>query len=158
MINSQAILFGIFIINGLLIGIVFDFFRILRRSFKTGIILTSIEDIIFWIIAGFIVMYSIFAFNNGAIRGFMFLGIGLGVAFYMLTLSKFIILVNVKIIEFFKNIILKIFSLIMIPINIIIKVLKKIVLKPITFIFINLKKINYRKKKNSKDLLQNNNS
>lgn len=50
MINNQAELFLIFTINGILIGLLFDFFRILRRSFKTKDIITYIEDILFWIL------------------------------------------------------------------------------------------------------------
>ena len=60
MITNQAYLFLIFVINGLLIGLLFDFFRILRLSFKTRDFVTYIEDIIFWIITGIIVLYSIF--------------------------------------------------------------------------------------------------
>ena len=50
MISNQANLFLIFTINGVIIGLLFDFFRILRRSFKTKDIITYIEDIIFWIL------------------------------------------------------------------------------------------------------------
>ena len=86
MITNQATLFLIFIVNGIIIGFLFDIFRILRRSFKTSDLITYIEDILFWILTGIIVLYSIFIFNNGEIRFFMFLAIGLGITFYMLTL------------------------------------------------------------------------
>ena len=36
MINNQGYLFIIFTIDGVLIGILFDLFRILRKSFKTN--------------------------------------------------------------------------------------------------------------------------
>ena len=44
MITNQAYLFLIFVINGLLIGLLFDFFRILRLSFKTRDFVTYIEQ------------------------------------------------------------------------------------------------------------------
>lgn len=72
MITNQAYLFLVFIINGLLIGLLFDIFRILRRAFKTSDFVTYIEDILFWILTGFSILYSIFVFNNGEIRLFMF--------------------------------------------------------------------------------------
>lgn len=53
MINNQAYLFLIFTINGILIGLLFDFFRILRRSFNTKDIITYIQDIVFWILTRF---------------------------------------------------------------------------------------------------------
>ena len=57
---NQAYLFLIFALNGFVIGLLFDFFRILRKSFKTADIITYIEDILFWILSGLTVLYSIF--------------------------------------------------------------------------------------------------
>ena len=108
MVTNQAFLFLIFIINGIFIGLVFDFFRILRRSFKTCDLVTYIEDMSFWIITGIIILYSIFTFNNGEIRLFMFLGIFLGCFLYMILMSSHIIKINVFIINVIKNIIGKI--------------------------------------------------
>jgi len=44
---SQAEIFIIFLILGLFIGIFFDFFRAIRKIFKTSDLITLIEDIIF---------------------------------------------------------------------------------------------------------------
>ena len=54
MVTNQAYLFCIFIINGIIIGILFDFFRILRKTFKTSDLITYIEDSLFWILTGII--------------------------------------------------------------------------------------------------------
>ncbi len=103
---EQAHLFLIFILNGILIGIVFDIFRILRKSFNTPNIVTYIEDILFWFIAALIVLYSLFVFNNGEIRGFIFIGLVCGIILYMLFFSKLVVKISVKIILFLKKIIL----------------------------------------------------
>ena len=42
MAENQAYLFLIFTIDGFLIGLIFDFFRILRKEFKTSNIVTYI--------------------------------------------------------------------------------------------------------------------
>lgn len=138
---NQAYLFLIFTLNGFVIGLLFDFFRILRRSFKTNDIITYIEDIIFWIISGFIVLYSIFIFNNGEIRLFMFLAIAIGIILYILLLSNYIIKINVYIIDKIKKIVLFILKIILIPIKFIFKILRKMFFKPINFICINFKKL-----------------
>ena len=131
MITNQAYLFLIFVINGVIIDILFDFFRILRKSFKTPDFVTYIEDVIFWILTGLLTLYSIFVFNNGEIRFFMFLGIFIGVALYMLLCSTYIIKFSVFIINKTKKIILKIFNIIAYPIKLIYRILKKV--------FINVK-------------------
>lgn len=133
MVTNQAYLFLIFVINGIIIGLVFDFFRILRISFKTKDFITYIEDIIFWIITGIILLYSIFVFNNGQIRLFMFIGVVIGVIAYILLLSKYIIKINVFIINGLKKIIL-------IPFNFLYKIIKKILFRPISFVIINIRK------------------
>lgn len=140
MITNQAYLFLVFILNGLLIGFLFDIFRILRRSFKTSDFVTYIEDILFWILTGFSILYSIFVFNNGEIRLFMFLGIAIGITCYMIIFSSFIIKTNVAIIKFFKKIISTVFSIILLPFKYILKLIKKLFLKPVSFIIINIRK------------------
>lgn len=101
---NQAYIFLIFTIEGIIIGLLFDFFRILRKSFKTSNILTYIEDILFWTITGIIMMYTIYIYCNGEIRWYMFIGIGIGVTIYILTVSKYVIKVTVNIINVFKKI------------------------------------------------------
>ena len=96
MVSNQAYLFLVFIINGIVIGLLFDFFRISRKVFNTNDMITYIEDILFWILAGATVLYSIFIFNNGEMRLFMFLAILLGAFAYMVLISSYIIKINVK--------------------------------------------------------------
>ena len=133
MVTNQAYLFLIFILNGLIIGFLFDFFRILRKTIKTSDFVTYMQYFIFWILTDVIILYFIFTFNNGEIRLFLFLGIMTGILIYMLLLSKFIIKINVAIINFFKKIL-------EIPIKLLVKVIRKIFFKPISFFIINVKK------------------
>ena len=140
MVTNQAYLFLIFISNGVIIGILFDFFRILRKSFKTSDIITYIEDLLFWILTGFTILYFIFTFNNGEIRLFMFLAIGIGIIAYILLFSSYVIKINVTIIKFLKNIIIRTFSFISIPFKFIYKIIKKVFFKPISFVIINIRK------------------
>lgn len=154
MVTNQAYLFLIFTINGIIIGLLFDIFRILRKSFKTSDVMTYIQDILFWILTGFILLYSIFTFSNGEIRFYMFLGVFLGCLIYMLLFSKYFIKINVKIILVLKKIIGRIILIIIFPINIIIRFIKKIFFKPINFITINIKKSKSNCQKKIKNILK----
>ena len=73
----------VFVLTGILIGILFDIFRIMRRSFKTPDFVTYIEDIIFWILTGIVLLFTIFTFNNGEIRIYIFVSLLVGL-FYIL--------------------------------------------------------------------------
>lgn len=142
---NQAYIFLIFIINGLLIGILFDIFRILRKSFKTSDFITYMQDMLFWTLAGFLIIFSIYKFNSGEIRIFIFVGLLLGIIFYLLTISKYFITINVKII----NIISKVFEIIFIcPIRFIFKVINKIIIRPISRFFYKIRQNSSKKIKN----------
>lgn len=136
--ENQAYLFIIFILNGFLISILFDLFRILRKSFKTTDFITYIEDIIFWILATLIILYSIFKFSNGELRAYIFIGIALGIVIYMLLFSKIFIKINLRIINVLKSLI---DFLIIKPIKFIIKLLEKLLLRPLRFIINKIKKM-----------------
>lgn len=100
---EQLYIFCSFLLTGFAIGILFDIFRILRRNFKTWDWIIYIQDFIFWILTGFILLFSIFTFNEGELRGYIFIAIILGIILYLLLLSKYFIWIATKIIIFFKK-------------------------------------------------------
>ena len=113
-INQLYTLF-VFILSGAVIGILFDLFRILRKSFKTPDIITYIEDILFWLISGFLIITAIFKFNDGELRAYLFIGILLGIVIYIMLFTKLVnsillkILTPVKILlDFFTSLFKKI--------------------------------------------------
>ena len=134
MVQNQAYTFILFIINGILIGILFDIFRITRKTFKTCDFVTYIQDTIFWILSGILTLYFIFSFNNGEIRLYIFLGIILGIILYILSISKHFIKINTFILTKIK----KVIETILLPIK---KLLRILLFRPISFIFINFNKI-----------------
>lgn len=156
MVTNQAYLFCIFIINGIIIGILFDFFRILRKTFNTSDLITYIEDSLFWILTGIIILYSIFVFNNGEIRFFIFFGIILGVFLYMLLFSSYIIKINVKIINFIKKIVSKIIEFLLLPIKYFYKIIKKLFFRPVSFVIINITKSSTKLWKKTTKILERN--
>ena len=144
--QNQVYVFTVFILNGILIGILFDCFRILRKSFKTPDKITYVEDILFAVLAGLFALFSIMKFNNGEIRLYLFLGITLGLIFYLLTFSSIFIKTSVTIILFIKK---TLYVIIIKPIIYLIKTIKKVAIKPIVIICLNIKKILIKIKKPS---------
>jgi len=70
----------------------------------------------------------------------MFVALILGAISYLLTISKYFIKINVKIITFIKKVILKILHFVTYPFILIIKFFKKIFHKPFMLLVINLEK------------------
>ncbi len=138
MVQNQAYLFLVFSLTGVAIGVLFDFFRILRRTIKTANIITYIEDILFWVLTGILILYNIWYFNNGEIRIYMFLGIILGVLIYMSTLSNIVVKLFTRIL----GIIIKVLEL---PFKTIIAVFRKIITIILSFSIKYVKKIKIKK-------------
>lgn len=135
---NQGYIFLIFIANGILIGIVFDVFRALRKCIKTNSIITNLEDVFFLIISGIIIIFSIYKYNYGQIRIYIFVSFLLGIMLYFKTLSKYFIKIDTVVINF----LIKLIKII------IIKNLKLIyfkLIKPIIAFFYNICKKNYKK-------------
>ena len=103
-------------------------------------------------------MFSIFYFNKGQLRVYIFIGIILGTTFYMILISKYFIKLNVNIINFIK----KVLYLTIKPFIFILNFTKRLIFKPISFIIINMKcftnknlqKIKKVTKKEKKDVEQ----
>ena len=114
-ILNQLTNFGIYALCGFLIGIFFDIFRILRKSFKTSNLITYIEDTIFGVITGLFLIFMLFDFNNGEIRLYIFVALSIGLILYFLLISKFFIKINVTIITFLKKVFITIAKIIFKP-------------------------------------------
>lgn len=122
---TQGQIFILFFVAGICIGLIYDIFRVLRKNFHTSDLITQIEDIIFLVFSGFLVLYSILKFNNGEVRFYLFMAIFLGILLYFLTISKpYVIIINI-IVKFCKNILIFIIKLIKIPYIFIKKTIKK---------------------------------
>ena len=141
---NQLYIFLNFVLTGIVIGILYDIFRILRKSFKTIDIITYIQDFIFWIFTGIVLLYSIFTFNNGELRSYVFIGIIIGIILYMLLLSKYFVKISVYVIRIIKK-------LLYWPLSKLYHIIKKYIFRPIynkiAKISFKLPKINLKKKK-----------
>lgn len=85
---NQLYTIFIFMLYGISIGIIFDFFRAQRKVIKTNDIITYIQDILFCLISGSGLFFIIFKFTNGEIRMYMIFGGMLGIIMYFNVLSQ----------------------------------------------------------------------
>lgn len=76
---------------GLILAVVYDMLRIFRRVITRGTILVALEDIVFWIIAAFAVFNMIYENNSGNLRGYILVGLVIGIVLYELSLSKYFV-------------------------------------------------------------------
>ncbi|MBP3502916.1 MAG: spore cortex biosynthesis protein YabQ [Clostridia bacterium] len=121
LIYQQIKILIIFILTGMCISLLFDFFRIQRKVFKTFDLITYIQDVLFWILSGIILIIVIMKYTNGEIRIYMISGMALGIIIYLRLISKYIIKINTSILRF----IIKFIKLILVPLKKFCEILKK---------------------------------
>lgn len=92
---------------GMMIAASYDILRILRRIIKHSDILVSVEDFVFWVIAGIAIFAMIFQCNDGIVRGYIFLALFIGASLYHNSVSKVIVKYLSKILNFFLTFLLK---------------------------------------------------
>lgn len=112
MVENQAYLFLVFSLTGIMIGCLFDIFRVSRKLFKTPNFITYIEDLLFWILTGILILYTAWYFNDGELRFFMILGLTIGIIIYILTISNIFVKISFNILNKLKNIIIHLLKLI----------------------------------------------
>ena len=88
MVTGQVETFLLTILTGIILGVVFDFYRVMRGVFRPHWIVTSVTDLFYWLIATAIVFVVLIAGNGGEVRFYVFLGLVAGVVVYYRLLSK----------------------------------------------------------------------
>lgn len=116
-VQMQAYVFFSTLYGGIIIGFVYDLYRIFRYFSKPNKIITLIEDLIFWVIVGLIAVFILIFSNWGEIRGYVFLGFISGALLYSKLLSRPVITILVHTFRFVVKIIKYIFRIITYPIR-----------------------------------------
>jgi len=111
-ISQQAMLVLFSLISGILTGVFFDVYRLVRGIETPSKIVTFIQDILFWILTALVVFIFLSIYDYAYIGVYVYLWIAIGSAIYFLFLSRpFIIILHRiidalgKILRVFKNLI-----------------------------------------------------
>lgn len=105
--------------GGILMGIIYDFYRGIRSNFNRGRIIRIIEDMLFWsvvTITGFLILHKT---NSYDLRYYNVTGFILGVIIYFNTVSKYILRFFCRLIRLILVIIINLYYSIIYPIHLI---------------------------------------
>lgn len=122
------------VLMGVIITFAYDWIRVLRRLFKHGAVLMSLEDLLFWFVCGIGVFYMLYRENDGTLRWFAVLGAAIGMFFYkMIVRDAFVDIMSTcvhKIMWFFFRIL-----------QIVLKPVKRLIYAGKTFVLFTGKKL-----------------
>lgn len=143
-INVQLYIFLTLFYGGLVIGVLFDIYKAFRYYIKPNKTKSFIGDLLFWIMVVAITFYILLKSSFGELRGYIFIGLFLGVFLYINILSNIIYPLFIKILKILYLLFSKVYKILILPFSVL-----KVMLKP----FINkLKKIKQASKESIKDM------
>ena len=87
-VTKELIFFLYFILEGVVGGVLLDLLRVLRRNRKVNDFIVYLEDFVYWLVIGGMVIWLSYTLDMGTIRMYMILGLFLGMLIYFLTLTK----------------------------------------------------------------------
>ena len=90
-IHHEILFFLISVLSGVLVLCGYDQLRVLRRVISHNAFFQSLEDFIYWTLAGIFCFGVAFKENSGAIRGFSLAAILMGMWLYYKTASRWVI-------------------------------------------------------------------
>lgn len=83
--------FGLAVLRGVLILVLYDVLRILRRIVPHGVVAVALEDLLYWIGTAFLVFQLLYRENDGAVRGYALFAVALGMFLYHQTVSGWLV-------------------------------------------------------------------
>jgi spore cortex biosynthesis protein YabQ len=113
------------LIAGVITGVLFDLYRVFRGFENPNVVVTFIEDTLFWILTGIIVFIFLLNTNYAYMREYVYIAIAAGVLLYMAVLSKHFIKVQYKVIRTFTKLVRISFNFLLYPVQLLFYKIKR---------------------------------
>lgn len=139
-VSGQLYVFLAMSVCGACSGLVFDIFRVIRKTFLCSNLTTSLSDILFWLIISLGMFFSLFSISGGEIRWHEIIGVVLGSIIYFLTISRLFMALLGAVMRFVTKIFLTILKIILTPLVFLYKMIKR----PLYWIFVRLQHTAHR--------------
>lgn len=97
--SGQVQLFILIMVTGMGMAAGFDFYRVVRNILRLKLILTSVLDLVYWLVATFVVFAVLLAGNWGEVRFYVFIALLTGAGLYYRFFSRFVMTCMVGIIR-----------------------------------------------------------
>ena len=139
-VSEQLYVFLAMSVCGACSGVVFDIFRVIRKTFSCSNLTTSLSDILFWLIISLGMFFALFSISGGEIRWHEAIGVVLGSIIYFLTISRLFMTVFGALMCFVVKIFLTILKIILTPLVFLYKMIKR----PLYWAFVRLQRTAHR--------------
>lgn len=110
-------MFFVMLVMGVILGMLYDVFRVKRRLFGSNALVLFFDDLIFSMLALTCFLFTVFVVNNGIFRWFEVFFCLVGFCLYSATISKIVIAIFFWVADLLRAVVKKIIFVIFYPIR-----------------------------------------
>lgn len=114
---SQEYMLIVSVMSGMILGFIWDIYRLLRHYVRFGVICTAAGDMLYWIFSVFFSIMIIEDISYGNVRLFIILGFLLGALIYFYGVSRYILKCFIFIVDSILFFIKKLFAFMIFPLK-----------------------------------------
>ena len=114
---GQAWMFLSTVMVGGAIGLLYDVFRIFRKTARHTGLAVTLEDLFFWVAATGLTFYYMLHRHYGEMRVIYLIGVTIGILLYFATISRLVLTVFVAVINYIKRVIATAIRIILMPLK-----------------------------------------
>lgn len=118
----KLIIFGL--LSGLITGILFDLYRLIRGFENPNKVLTIIQDLLFWTLTSIVVFIFLMYTNEGYINFYVYVCLIIGAYLYLKLFSSVFIRVQYRLLKFHGKSFRVVWNLILYPVDLLLYKLK----------------------------------
>jgi len=94
----KLIIFGL--LSGIITGLLFDIYRLIRGFENPNKVLTAIQDLLFWVLTSIVIFVFLMYTNEGYINFYVYVCLIIGAYLYLKLLSRVFIKLQYKFLKF----------------------------------------------------------
>ncbi len=125
-LSTQLYAFGIVMLAGISLGILFDCFRVIRGLLRPGLLSTPLLDLLFWALAAPVLILYLLLANWGELRGYVAAALALGFFFYKILLGQTVLSVLLLIVRLVSNVLSFLITVVLCILSFPLRLVKKI--------------------------------
>lgn len=140
-VANQANIFLMSVAGGIIAAFIYDLFRIRRRVIRACALLVHVEDLLYWMLAAVLFFITAYYSNDGEIRGYMFVGAGIGAVLYAFTFGRVVMKAFVTIISYIGFLLKAVAGVLFYPFRVMLGVFRRISFRIVRNISVKIRKI-----------------
>ncbi|MBE7042594.1 MAG: hypothetical protein E7399_03765 [Ruminococcaceae bacterium] len=116
-VATQGLIFASMFACGICFGLLFDFFRAVRKVISMNSFWVNLTDLLFWVLCTAIVFFSARVTNQGELRWYEFIGLFLGIGLYFLIFGSLMAKWMAGLLRCFIQLIVLILKIVLFPVR-----------------------------------------